>query len=83
MTKHNTIFSLLQNFISPEDIADILQEYGSEDVARKCTVDKLLHYLVGATVFKRESISCFLSSTFYHFLKWAINTCYSNVSEMV
>lgn len=56
MTKHNTIFNLLQNFISPEDLAEILQEYGFEDVARKCTVDTLLHYLVGAAVFKWESM---------------------------
>lgn len=41
---------------SPEGIAEILQEYGFEDVARKCTVDTLLHYLVGAAVFKWESM---------------------------
>ena len=56
MAKHNTVFNLLQNFISLEEIADILQAYDFEDVARKCTVATLLHYLVGAAVFKWESM---------------------------
>ena len=48
MTKNTMIFTLLQNFISQEEINEILAEFGFEDTERKCDVPTLLHYLVGA-----------------------------------
>lgn len=38
MAKNTTIFTLLQNFISQEEIDGILAEFGFEDTARKCDV---------------------------------------------
>ena len=38
MAKNTTIFTLLQNFISQEEITGILAEFGFEDMARKCDV---------------------------------------------
>ncbi|WP_029501253.1 IS4 family transposase, partial [Kurthia huakuii] len=52
MAKNTTIFMLLQNFISQEEINEILVEYGFEDTARKCDVPTLLAYLVGAAAFE-------------------------------
>lgn len=56
MAKNTTIFTLLQNFISKEEIAGILAEFGFEDTARKCDVSTLLNYLVGAATFEWKSL---------------------------
>ena len=56
MAKNTTIFMLLQNFISQEEINEILVEYGFEDTARKCDVPTLLAYLVGAAAFEWKSL---------------------------
>ena len=56
MAKNTTIFTLLQNFISQEEIAGILAEFGFEDKARKCDVPTLLNYLVGAATFEWKSL---------------------------
>ena len=56
MAKNTTIFTYLQNFISQEDIDEILVEFGFEDTARKCDVPTLLHYLVGAATFEWKSL---------------------------
>ncbi|OCS87050.1 IS4 family transposase [Caryophanon latum] len=56
MAKNTTIFTLLQNFISQEELAGILTEFGFEDTARKCDVPTLLRYLVGAATFEWKSL---------------------------
>lgn len=56
MAKNTTIFTLLQNFISQEEIDGILAEFGFEDTARKCDVATLLQYLVGAATFEWKSL---------------------------
>lgn len=56
MAKNTTIFTLLQNFISQEEINEILAELDFEDFARKCDVSTLLNYLVGATAFEWKSL---------------------------
>ena len=56
MAKNTTIFTLLQNFISQEEIDGILAEFGFEDTARKCDVPTLLNYLVGAATFEWKSM---------------------------
>ena len=56
MAKNTTIFTLLQNFISQEEITGILAEFGFEDTARKCDVPTLLNYLVGAATFEWKSL---------------------------
>lgn len=56
MAKNTTIFTLLQNFISQEEIKEILAEFGFEDTARKCDVPTLLNYLVGAATFEWKSL---------------------------
>ena len=56
MAKNTTIFTLLQNFISQEEIDGILAEFGFEDTARKCDVPTLLNYLVGAATFEWKSL---------------------------
>ena len=52
MAKNTMIFTLLQNFVSQEEIDEILAEFGFKDTARKCDVPTLLNYLVGATTFE-------------------------------
>lgn len=42
MAKNTTIFTLLQNFISQEEIDGILAEVQFEDKARKCDVPTAL-----------------------------------------
>jgi len=56
MAKNTTIFTLLQNFISQEEIDGILAEFSFEDTARKCDVPTLLNYLVGAAAFEWKSL---------------------------
>lgn len=56
MAKNTTIFTLLQNFISQEEIDEILAELQFEDKARKCDVPTLLNYLVGAATFEWKSL---------------------------
>lgn len=56
MAKNTTIFTLLQNFISQDEIKEILAEFGFEDTARKCDVPTLLSYLVGAAAFEWKSL---------------------------
>lgn len=56
MTKNTTIFTLLQNFISLEEIHEILAEFGFKDTARKCDVPTLLNYLIGAAAFEWKSL---------------------------
>lgn len=53
---NTTIFTLLQNFISQDEIAGILAEPGFEDTVRKCDVPTLLNYLVGASAFEWKSL---------------------------
>ena len=55
MAKNTTIFTLLQNIISQEEIDRILAESSFEDTARKCNVPTLLNYLVGAPTFEWKS----------------------------
>jgi len=56
MAKNTTIFTLLQNFISQEEIDGILAEVQFEDKALKCDVPTLLNYLVGAAAFEWKSL---------------------------
>ena len=56
MAKNTTIFTLLQNFISQEELDRILAEFQFEDTARKCNVATLLDYLVGAATFEWKSM---------------------------
>lgn len=56
MAKNTTIFTLLQNFISQEEINGILAEFSFKDTARKCDVPTLLNYLVGAAAFEWKSL---------------------------
>ena len=48
MNKHNTIFTLIQNFLSEAELQAILAEFNYVDSARKCTVPTLISYLIGA-----------------------------------
>lgn len=48
MNKHNTIFTLTQNFLSEAEIQAVLAEFNYVDSARKCTVSTLISYLIGA-----------------------------------
>ena len=56
MAKNTTVFTLFQNFISQEEIDEILAELHFEDKARKCDVPPLLNYLVGAATFEWKSL---------------------------
>ena len=56
MAKNTMIFTLLQNFISQEEIYQILTDCGFKDTARKCDVPTLLNYLVGAATFEWKSL---------------------------
>ncbi|KOY81440.1 IS4 family transposase [Lysinibacillus macroides] len=56
MVKNTAIFTLLQNFISQEEINGILAEFQFKDTARKCDVPTLLNYLVGAAIFEWKSL---------------------------
>ena len=56
MDKNTTIFTLLSNFISQEELDGILAELQFEDKARKCDVPTLLNYLVGAATFEWKSM---------------------------
>ena len=56
MAKNTTIFTLLQNFISQEEVDGILAEFGFDDTARKCDVPTRLNYLVGAAIFEWKSL---------------------------
>lgn len=56
MAKNTTIFTLLSNFISQEELDGILAELQFEDKARKCDVPTLLNYLVGAATFEWKSM---------------------------
>lgn len=49
---NTTIFTLLQNFISLEEIDEILVKFGFEDTTRKCDVSTILNCLVGAAAFE-------------------------------
>lgn len=48
MNKNNTIFTLIQNFLSEAELQAILLEFGHVDTARKCTISTLISYLIGA-----------------------------------
>ena len=52
MAKNTMTFPLLQNFISQEEMKEILAEFGFEDMARKCDVPTLLAYLIGTATFE-------------------------------
>lgn len=56
MSKNTTIFTLFQNFISQEEIVEILAELQFEDKARKCDVATLMNYLIGAAVFEWKGL---------------------------
>ena len=56
MNKHNTIFTLIQNFLSEAEIQVVLAEFNYVDSARKCTVSTLISYLIGAATNEWKSL---------------------------
>ncbi|WP_427108270.1 IS4 family transposase [Lysinibacillus xylanilyticus] len=56
MNKNNTIFTLIQNFLSEEEWQSILSEFGYVETARKCTVPILISYLIGAATNEWKSL---------------------------
>ncbi|BAQ08862.1 transposase IS5377 [Bacillus sp. OxB-1] len=46
MNKNTTLQTLVQNFLSEEELQTILEEFKYEEKARKCTVSVLLSYLI-------------------------------------
>lgn len=56
MSKNNTIFTLLQNFLPETELQAILAEFDFVDTARKCTVSTLISYLVGAAAHEWKSL---------------------------
>nr|WP_256240999.1 hypothetical protein [Bacillus sp. V3B] len=56
MNKHNTIFTLIQNFLSEAELQAILTEFNYVDSARKCTVSTLISYLIGAATNRWKSL---------------------------
>ncbi|WP_256239468.1 hypothetical protein [Bacillus sp. V3B] len=48
MNKNNTIFTLIQNFLSEAELQMILSEFNYVDTVRKCTVSTLISYLISA-----------------------------------
>lgn len=56
MAKNNTIFTLLQNFLSKTELQVILEEFNFADTARKCNVSTLISYLVGAATYEWKSM---------------------------
>lgn len=56
MNKNNTIFTLIQNFLSEAEWQSILSEFGYVETARKCTVPILISYLIGAATNEWKSL---------------------------
>lgn len=56
MNKNNTIFTLIQNFLSEAEWQSILSEFGYVETARKCTVPTLISYLIGAATNEWKSL---------------------------
>jgi hypothetical protein len=56
LNKHNTIFTLIQNFLSEAELQAILAEFNYVDSARKCTVSTLISYLIGAATNEWKSL---------------------------
>jgi len=56
LNKNNTIFTLIQNFLSEEEWQSILSEFGYVETARKCTVPILISYLIGAATNEWKSL---------------------------
>jgi len=56
LNKNNTIFTLIQNFLSEAEWQSILSEFGYVETARKCTVPTLISYLIGAATNEWKSL---------------------------
>ena len=56
LNKNNTIFTLIQNFLSEAELQMILAEFSFVDTARKCTVSTLISYLVSAATNEWKSL---------------------------
>jgi len=56
LNKNNTIFTLIQNFLSEAEWQSILSEFGYVETARKCTVPILISYLIGAATNEWKSL---------------------------
>ncbi|WP_379628330.1 IS4 family transposase [Nonomuraea sp. NPDC059022] len=56
MNQNNTIFTLIQNFLSEAEWQSILSEFGYVETARKCTVPILISYLIGAATNEWKSL---------------------------
>ncbi|MBO0588386.1 MULTISPECIES: IS4 family transposase [unclassified Sporosarcina] len=56
MNKNTTLQTLVQNFLSVDEIQAILKEFGYVETARKCTVSVLISYLVTAAVKEWKSL---------------------------
>lgn len=56
MYKNNTIFALIQNFLSETELQIILSEFDYIETARKCTVSTLISYLIGAATNEWKSL---------------------------
>ncbi|WP_235473353.1 hypothetical protein [Lysinibacillus macroides] len=50
MNQNNTIFILIQNFLSEVEWQSILNEFDYVEIAQKCTVPMLISYLIGAAM---------------------------------
>lgn len=56
MNNNNTIFTLIQNFLSEAELQAILVEFNYVETARKCTVSTLISYLIGAATNEWKSL---------------------------
>ncbi|EIT83726.1 transposase of IS5377-like element [Fictibacillus macauensis ZFHKF-1] len=56
MTKHTTTHALIQNFLSEEELQEILAVFNFKETARKCTVSMLLAYLLEAATHEWKSL---------------------------
>ncbi|WP_156312029.1 hypothetical protein [Lysinibacillus contaminans] len=56
MARNSTIFNLLQNFLSEEELQSILAEFDFTATARKCTVSTIISYLVDAASHEWKSM---------------------------
>ncbi|SFP79949.1 Transposase DDE domain-containing protein [Halolactibacillus halophilus] len=56
MNKHTTLRTLIQNFLTEEELQAILEEFQYKEKARKCTVAVILSYLVHSAANEWKSL---------------------------
>lgn len=56
MNKHTTLKTLIQNFLTEEELQDILEEFQYKEKARKCTINVILSYLIHSAANEWKSL---------------------------